>query len=339
MKLSLPAQEFLKDLNSGLQKMGACPVLLRNYEDLPIEIGNDLDVFVKRDFLRSSATFLLAKAKEHGALLGHVHERDYFHALWLKFEGEERFWHVDLYPGALSWHGLSFLDEKPFLENCQKYDHWWIPGPSDEAMLLFMTSALWGGFSKEKYLIRIAKLLEKESEKNQFVEQFETSFGIEFSGVARSISEGDFDPKSIQSLAVRLRKALKWREFRRRPIESFGLTLRHWTGELKNYLLSRPGVVLTVPLEISELEEGQLSSSLSKASKFFGGKYDARLKNPGLREKIQSWLQEQRSLGKNHLVIKSGASWSIDGITVEPISESSAEKSEGLMAQILLNRM
>ena len=46
MKLSNTSQKFLEELAAQLKAVGFSPVILRNYEELPVEIGNDLDIFV-----------------------------------------------------------------------------------------------------------------------------------------------------------------------------------------------------------------------------------------------------------------------------------------------------
>lgn len=313
MRLSETSGRFLEDLKTQLSSAGANPVVLRNYEALPQEIGNDLDIFVSRSHLQEAIQILNRLALKHGADLGHVHRRDYFHALWLRFENESRFWHIDLYPGALSWHGISYLSEERFLGRGGNFQYWSIPSPSHEAFILLFTSLLWGSYFKDRYQMQITDLLKSFDEKSEFQDLVTSAFGGDFREFSKAVCEGDFSSlngSGAVQISAGLRRNLKMRSFRKSPLMTSRLLLSHWLGEFRAYAWEKPGVILEVPngelMAICEIKD-QVEMHIGS---FFGGVDDQRTSNQG---RFKMFLRSLRAQGQNALVLRDGENWAIEG--------------------------
>jgi hypothetical protein len=316
VKLSNTSQKFLEELAAQLKEMGFSPVILRNYEELPVEIGNDLDIFVPKEDLRASAVLLLKLVKEFGGKLGHVHERDYFHALWFRFEDEKKYWHVDLYPGALCWHGLPILSKERFLGQLVTEGPWSVPRPAHEAVLIFLIGILWGGALKSSYWKKIDLLLKNPSESLEFIDCLKDRFGEVGEGVGEKVFHRDLNDQDLMLLAKKLRRALKMKSLGRSPFISAIGWIKHWLGELRNYFVVPPGVVW-IRSDLDEYESMEaIEKSVSGVRCFFGGVIVVSPTRINLFERIVEWLKVFKGLGQNRLVIKKGQVDQLDGVAV-----------------------
>lgn len=336
MNLSETSQKFLELLASKLKALGATPVVLRNYQSLPNEIGNDLDIFIEREFLRDGARLLLKLVKECGGELGHVHERDYFHALWFRFEDEEKFWHVDLYPGALTWHGLEILDQERFLDGARPVNPWLAPRAAHEAYLVLLTGVLWGGKLKEEYVGVIDSLLTDSEEVMEFKACFECAFGKVGLGIATEVLEGRIKSDSPGKWAPKLRAALKWTSVKSGLWKSARAWLRHWRGEMRAYFVVPPGIRWVSPEPLNDGMES--SAALPEVKCFFGGVVVFAEPQNRLLSKVGQRLRVLKSLGQNRLVVLSGNVESLDGRDVPP-DLLDPKKSMGEMAKVLHCKM
>lgn len=305
MVLSPTSQKFLAELNDKLVETGASPLLLRNYKTLPQEIGNDLDIFVKRSKQKKAIRIVLDQVLKFGGGLGHIHRRDYFTAIWFKFEDEERFWHIDVYPGAFSWHGLSYLEEHDVLSASRNFTFWKVPSAHDEALLIFLTSVMWGGHLKDRYRPVVCELLSGEDAFIHFSGKFINTFGKNVSEWPRRIADGSYSSEDLAEIGPVLRRSLKKSRILKSPVGSLFRLGRHWFGEIRAYLISPPGLEIDIEGLAGYHSEDAIKEILSLAGAFFGG---ILVESSRDSSKRPSWLKRKVSLGKNFLVVRKGAS-------------------------------
>lgn len=244
--LSPAEREFFVGFFRRLATAGVPSVLLRNYADFPDAIGHDVDVFFRRADLRAALAVFQETLGRSGGEVLHVHERDYVLAVWFRVRRDEpRAIHLDFYHGALTWHGLPYLGDDALLAGARPFKQFQVPRPAHEALNLFLTSLLWGGFFKARYGETIRALIGPPRER----EEFHRILAREFGAAGRPPFDfADAAPPSDEAqrrYARRLRRAFRWRAFTRKPLASLGRLTRFWWNEFAT-VFAPPGVFLAV---------------------------------------------------------------------------------------------
>ena len=230
-------QRLFTEYLGALSSAGIPFVLLRNYEEFPSRIGHDLDLFIPRaDCARSSEIFRSLLSAAGGKVLI-VNERDYF--LDIRFVLDAPVAdaiHLDLFHGSFTWHSLHYLSEAELLDRRGAYRGLPVPRPAHEAFNLVFGSILWGGFFKARYRPRIETLLHDDKERLEFDACVLRAFGAAGKLPFDLLAETDPAENTIGKYAKKLRRALKWECFKRAPLGTVKLLLRHWKVELTSLL-------------------------------------------------------------------------------------------------------
>lgn len=241
--LSPVERRFFESFFRRLNESRIPHILLRNYEEFPVQIGNDLDTFFRRSDLPTAVDLFHNVLREFDGELLHTHERDYFCAVWFRATQEEPLpLHLDFYHGAFTWHGLPYLSDAELLESSRQLGDFRVPRPAHEALNLFLGSLLWGGFFKSRYAERIQTLLRSEGEKAEFQSLTERMFG---KAGRESLALLEQPDTNTPTHASKLRNALRWRSLVRNPIRTIARLIRYWCVELKT-LFNPPGIYIAV---------------------------------------------------------------------------------------------
>jgi hypothetical protein len=295
MKTSPNFRTFLIALLLDLEHSGCNPIILRNYDGLPDEIGNDLDIFVQPVRLKAAESVFISLASNAGAQILHRHTRSYFSAIWLRFSDSDECYHFDLYPGAGTWHGIQFLSAEELIAGRLGWNNYMIPRPAHEAAISALSSWLWGGFFKQHYIQCIRGLLKDGEERHEFIRLIEQCFGLPLGRVI--VDQIENDPVSnALALTSAMRNQLCMRSFRRSPIASVCAWAHYWIGELKCVFLP-PGCVIALDRAI--IEEGTIVENLRSQVGFcFGGVHLIESDNT-----LMNLLNSRKFIAKNYLVI------------------------------------
>lgn len=135
--------------------------VLRNHENLPIEMGNDLDVLVDPLRFRKAERILIRVIGENG---GKVHNRAEFSPVSLFFhdpQSKAQF-HVDLFRD-LKWRGFDLLRPESVLSRAGDVRGMRVLSPPDEAILNLLTRLVFGGYVREKYKASIQDVFNSQS--------------------------------------------------------------------------------------------------------------------------------------------------------------------------------
>jgi thymidylate kinase len=223
---------FLLLLFNKLRRNGVPFLLLRNYAELPDIIGNDLDIYVPSTYLVAARSILKAAISESSGIELKVYQLSYFSAHWIDL-GASQPLHIDFYPGAFTWKGWAYVSDEELLGQT-RLDHGYpVLEESYEALNLFATSLLWGGFFKRKYADKIKELTVSEKNRIRFFELLLTKLGVtDPEGVASLLNSG------IAQCSER-RLALEMRSHVLRKSLFSGLTtflsgsIAYWCAELR----------------------------------------------------------------------------------------------------------
>ena len=274
-QLSNAERRFFEQLFARLESASIATLLLRNYEKFPASMGHDLDVFFRRADVPRSVEVFRDLLREGGGEVLHVHERDYVLAVWFRAApGEPQPIHLDFYHGAYTWHSLPYIGEAELLAGRRASGNFQTARPVHEALNLFLTSVLWGGFYKVRYAPRIASLLAAPPEAGEFFRVLDREFGAgsrpPFDFMGETASKDDAPPGARTALSARtpppppadmavrapagedrrdysrrLRRALKVRSLLHRPFSSAFRLGRYWLKELGT-VLAPPGICLAI---------------------------------------------------------------------------------------------
>lgn len=311
MILSPTMQQFLSSLISRFEEEKLSPVILRNYEKLPIEVGNDLDIFVCPESIRNAEALFNEILEFHGGSLLHRHKRGYFVALWSRFPDSDDWLHIDLYHGALRWHGFEFLSTSALTKGSRRWNDYPVPRPAHEALTLLLASLLWGGFVKERYRAAIQKHIATDVESAKLLSCLGNAFGTKGCLLYDFLTKQTTHDKMPS--AAQLRRALVFRQVSISPLISFVRWAHHWFWEIKNYLVP---CGMTVYLPAKELQDisGDLEAALGPVCALFG---NVKV----VKDSKYSALKSRWYAGRNYLVLRPSNKWSVNGNIINQSSE------------------
>jgi thymidylate kinase len=239
-------REFFARFFARLEEARVVSIFLRNYEKFPEAIGHDLDVFFRRADLDRAIEIFRSALRDSGGEILHVHERDYVFAVWFHAaKNEPAAIHLDFYHGAFTWHGLPYLDEHEVISAARNFGNFKTPRPAHEALNLFLTSLLWGGFFKTRYRERIAALLQSPEESAEFFRVLERKFGSNSKPPFDFKNEVEIPRGEMRRYAERLRSLFKKHSLLRQPFATIFKLSRYWSKELGT-LFSPPGICIAI---------------------------------------------------------------------------------------------
>jgi thymidylate kinase len=232
-KLTTLESNFLDIFFKSLKSYNIPFAVLRNYSELPTHMGKDLDILIDPDSLMQAHNCLCETAQRFNGFFLKVYTLQFVTATWVKLPGDQPM-QIDLYPDPFSWKGITFLPPQQVLETRLPKKEFFVLDPAYEAIILFITSIIWGGFAKSAYQQRIDYLL-KESESaalfnnildNVFYQKKTTSWHQ----LASSFST--YNNKVARCLAIKLRFSLILRGIFLSPLKSLQGIFSYWCREL-----------------------------------------------------------------------------------------------------------
>lgn len=233
-------------------------VVLRNYERLPRETHNDIDVLVSPERITEAERLLVEAARQVGWRL---HNRALFGPVSLFFHHPGSLWqiHFDLFHN-LNWRGCRLLDSREVLDRRIARELFAIPHPLHEALINLLPRLLLQGRVKESYRLPIQAAMRNEP--SAATESLARIFGpAAASSLVRQILGGSWG--EIEARAGALRWRLAWRAATRRPIA----TLTAQRRDLRRYLgrLRRPPGLAVVLLGADGSGKSTVATRLTEA--------------------------------------------------------------------------
>lgn len=247
MDLPQEFQATIRALFASLKQDGIPAAIVRGGEELPSRFsGNDLDIYVSSANRRRAGALLCKAAESSGLVLLHCHSRSYFSAFWFGYASNSNtaFLHIDLYPGAFTWRGISYLSDKEILSDALERNGFPVVAPPVKACALLLTSLLWGGFFKKKYLGRLQKLLADE----KVFQDVSTLLNERFSAdetLLKKVQTGSLAELNVTACVRELRCGVVSRRFQKRPFRTLREIFAFGIGELGAWL-NPPGLHIAV---------------------------------------------------------------------------------------------
>lgn len=142
---------LILEMISALQREEIPSVYLRNYENLPTAVGNDVDLLVPAGLRKTAVKILMEVADSNGwSYLGCCH----FSPVALYFTDLEtcETLHIDLFD-RIEWHFLEFADAQAVIARRIWNGLVHIPDPTDELYLNLTTRLVYQGAIREKHRV------------------------------------------------------------------------------------------------------------------------------------------------------------------------------------------
>ncbi len=151
--------KFLHDFDSA----GLSYVYLRNYENLPEDIGNDVDILVPKNMRGRAAEIIRSLLPGTGWELVRQVEFGPI-SLFLASSDGSQFMHMDLFD-RIEWHWLEYADSPGLIERRQWNGMVHHPAPADEVALNVLTRLLYAGIIREKHRVQAQSCLAQNGPK------------------------------------------------------------------------------------------------------------------------------------------------------------------------------
>jgi thymidylate kinase len=131
-----PRTHFLTQLFQACNDQQVSYVVMRNYEGLPHQVGNDIDILVDPRHQQRMEQIITAIANSSG---WRIHNRVPFActALYLFHEQSLAQVHFDIFK-RITWHCFEWLDAGSVLEKRRRFKDFYVPDPIHEAVISFM---------------------------------------------------------------------------------------------------------------------------------------------------------------------------------------------------------
>ncbi|MES2474550.1 MAG: hypothetical protein V4640_02135 [Verrucomicrobiota bacterium] len=134
---------------SALEATGIRSVYLRNYENLPGEVGNDVDLLVPSGRRAEAIDIMVGAARRHGwEFLNTAHFGPI--ALYLANLETGETLHIDVFD-RLEWHFIEFADAGRIIAQRRRHVEVMVPAREDEIYLNLLTRLAYQGAIREKH--------------------------------------------------------------------------------------------------------------------------------------------------------------------------------------------
>jgi thymidylate kinase len=239
-KTSRDLSELVTAVFVAWREAGVAFLVLRNYEHLPQDVGNDIDVLVRPMQLHLAERVMVRAARETGF---HLHNRAEFSPVSYFFHhpDTQKQIQIDLF-FSQQWRGFDLLPANAVLDRRTNRGLFSIPHPVHEAVADLLTRLMFHGYVKENYKEFIAQTAQAEEGKMEAA--LAEIFGKTIAGrVMRAIATGRWG--DVEACYGPMRRQLIWRRVTRHPWRTLRAMLRDQRRFLKRWLRP-PG--LTVAL-------------------------------------------------------------------------------------------
>ena len=160
---AVPLARFLGDLFAAWADSDVEFLILRNYQDLPNSLGNDLDVLVRPGQRGEALGVLIRVAGRSGLRVHHCAEFVPL-SIFVSSTGPAGIrLHIDLFDW-LGWRGFQLLDVTEVLARKRLHKSIPVPGLGDEATISLLTRLLYVGELRAKYAPMIYSAAAAENE-------------------------------------------------------------------------------------------------------------------------------------------------------------------------------
>lgn len=235
-------KSFLVTLFESLKTEKIVYCILRNYENLPDFIGNDIDILVHpRDSNRFEACIFHVAEASGWKLLKNPRRYGYS-SYWFQSAIKKEYIHFDVW-SLIHWKGICWMDEKTVLAERQPYKTFFIPDRIHENCILLVKDLIQIGFIRNKYKETIQHTAIMNT--IDFIDCIKWGFNKNLASVIhRYIQMADWE--KVDALKHRIRSALFFRSLLRNPIKLITGIFSFFFGYLLSGFIRPNGIFIVL---------------------------------------------------------------------------------------------
>jgi hypothetical protein len=257
---------------------------LRNYENLPSGIGNDVDLLVAPGLRNKALSILESIVSDTGWSLYRIIEFGPL-SLYLCDPAHADFLHIDLFD-RLEWHWVPFADSSTILDRRIWNGLVFQPDPRDEVFLNVMTRLGYAGIVREKHRSQ-SKTLGAKLGGPAFVETWVQHLGHAIGSRCGSMAaRGDWD--GLMAYARSHRPQWFFTLVLKRPFSAACGLFRYGRRSMKR-ILHPPGPVIAWMGKKPDRREAE-HSALARLLMKMTGREDVRILRLQAVSSVSSWL-------------------------------------------------
>ena len=168
MSKNLLLPDFLLELFDALNSKKIIYVVLRNYESLPYDVGNDLDILISKHSYKDVYKVAKEIADSKNLEINKKHIRNTYNGIYFKSNNCSDFnLKIDFYTSLVKgW--LKYSDSEIILRNRKKREFFYVPSPTHELQAIVYKEAFAYNSVRDKYSKQIKSLSVNLCEKEFF---------------------------------------------------------------------------------------------------------------------------------------------------------------------------
>ncbi|MFN6018275.1 MAG: hypothetical protein ACK49N_11920 [Verrucomicrobiota bacterium] len=243
---------LIVSLIGQMETAGVACVYLRNHENLPDDVGNDVDLLIQKGATAKALAIINAETPKHGWKVLRTVQFSPL-SVFLAADNGEAFTHIDLFE-RLEWHCIEYASARQVLKRRQWNGCVHIPKPVDELYLNISTRLIYQGKIREKHRHQAQELV-SQGLQEAIGESFAHHMGSKFGGdMAETVIKGDWD--QLEASATAMRRAAILRCALLSPLAAL-ISLSRYSSRAIGRIICPPG-----PFVIFEGADGVGKSTL-----------------------------------------------------------------------------
>jgi thymidylate kinase len=243
---------LILSLIGQLEAAGVPYVYLRNHENLPDAVGNDVDLLIQRGLTSKALSIITAEAPKHGWKVLRCVQFSPL-SVFLVSNDFVEFLHIDLFD-RIEWHCIEYAATKKIMQSRRWNGRVYIPDPADELYLNICTRLIYQGIVRENHRLQAQGLVNQGMQKS-IRENFAHHLGRKFgASLADAVIGGEWD--RLESSATAMRCAAIMRYALLSPLAA-GMRLWRYLSRSMGRIIYPPG-----PFVIFEGADGVGKSTL-----------------------------------------------------------------------------
>jgi thymidylate kinase len=182
-------------------------VYLRNHENLPDDVGNDVDLLIQKGETIKALAIISAEAPKYGWKVLRTVQFSPL-SVFLAADNGEVLMHIDLFE-RIEWHCVEYAESQRIIDRRQWNGRVHIPNPADELYLNISTRLIYQGKVREKHRLQANALINQgmqEAIRESFAHHMGHKHGI---GMADAVIKGEW--QQLEASAATLRRTASMR--------------------------------------------------------------------------------------------------------------------------------
>lgn len=222
--------EIYKYLFESLNQKNIPYCVLRNYQRLPYEnIGSDIDISIERGFEKDIENIIDIMCQNFKLTIIKKTRRQLLYQYFI-IDNDSKVLQLDFHDVGEQYRGVNYLKSEELISRRRLYNGIYVVNEIDEAIVSLLSSLLWGGFIKEKYIKNIYNTFTSNSDEvNKILRK---AFSDKISNnIINFIKEEKYD--NLKLNVKQYRKEIILKGIFKNPLKTINNNINYFYNEFK----------------------------------------------------------------------------------------------------------